>query len=145
MKMLSLEDAVAIAARLHQGQVDKGGEPYILHPLRVMLALEEEDERIVGALHDVVEDAGWPALEEALDGVSSELPPRLRQALDAISKRKGEEWQAYLERVAADDLARRVKIADLRDNADLRRIPDPSPKDVSRTEAYLRALVFLGA
>ena len=53
---MNLEQAIKIAVEAHTGQVDKGGNPYILHPLRVMLSLDTEQERIVGVLHDVVED-----------------------------------------------------------------------------------------
>jgi len=57
---MNLEKAIKIALEAHIGQVDKGGNPYILHPLRVMLSLNSEEERIVGVLHDVVEDCeGW--------------------------------------------------------------------------------------
>ena len=67
--MSTLQKAISIAVKAHEGQIDKGGNPYILHPLRVMMSLRTVDEMIVGVLHDVVEDCsdrgfGWERLEE---------------------------------------------------------------------------------
>jgi len=110
-----LERAIAYAVAAHAGQRDKNGEPYILHPLRVMEAGVTYEEKIVGVLHDVVEDCGgWPAF-------TLDIPLSLRASLDAISKRKRDDGRkelnsAYLRRVKLDPVARAVKINDLRDN-----------------------------
>jgi hypothetical protein len=136
--VLTVEAAIACAARAHAGQKDKAGAPYLFHPLRVMLALETEEERIVALLHDVAEDAGWAALEEL-----GELPAPIAAALDALTHRAGETYSAYLGRVAAVPLARRVKVADLRDNLDPNRIRNPGPADVARSLRYRSALEFL--
>lgn len=136
--MLTLEAAILCAVKAHTGQTDKAGAPYILHPLRVMLALETEEERIAGVLHDIAEDAGWSALEEF-----GELPPTIAQALDALTRRAGESYSAFIGRVAAVPLARRVKIADLRDNLDPSRLQSPGPADVQRALRYRAALEFL--
>jgi hypothetical protein len=143
MKDDLLERAIAAAARLHAGQVDKGGSPYILHPLRVMLGVSGPEERVLAVLHDAVEDAGWDELERELGAAVWTEAPWLRPALDAISKRPGEKWKAYLARVDANALARTVKLSDLRDNSDLSRIPHPTERDQSRTRAYARATAFL--
>src|SRR4051812_31424399 len=117
--MSTLERAIAIAAEAHAGQVDKAGAPYILHPLRVMLSVETTDERIVAVLHDVVEDCpGWTAERLRDEGFSTAV----LRGVDAVTKRDGESYESFVVRAAADPLGRAVKIADLRDNMDLRRI-----------------------
>jgi hypothetical protein len=90
-------------------------------------------------LHDVIEDCGI-GLNSA---VFNELSMAERDALDAISKRDGEDYADYLKRVVANPIARRVKIADIDDNMDLGRIPDPSPADYARVEKYKIAKLFL--
>ena len=85
---MNLEKAIQIAVEAHTGQVDKGGNPYILHPLRVMLSLNTEEERIVGVLHDVVEDCDgwtWERLKE--QGCNATLI----EALQSVSKTPQEE------------------------------------------------------
>jgi hypothetical protein len=129
-------DAIIAAATLHDGAVDKRGEPVILHALRVMLAGETEQERILGVLHDTVEDAGWGALRDHLD-----VPVWLEAALDAISRREGEAYESYIVRVDRHQLARGVKIRDLNDNLDPRRGGFPEMQQLR--ERYLRALRFL--
>jgi (p)ppGpp synthase/HD superfamily hydrolase len=140
--MSTLERAIAIAAAAHAGQKDKGSETYILHPLRVMMALTTNDERIVGVLHDVVEDcAGWSFERLRGEGFSDAVI----QSLDAVTKRDGEDYHTFVRRAAADPIGRRVKLADLRDNADLSRIAQPSVKDRDRLERYRQAIHMLAS
>ena len=107
-----LERAIAIALDAHAGQRSRSGDPYVLHPLRVMLRLATDDERIAGVLHDVVERSPeWTLRRLAKDGFS----PAIVDAVDALSRRDGEAYGAYIVRVSANELARRVKIADLED------------------------------
>lgn len=138
--MSTLERAIVIAAEAHAGQQDKVGEAYILHPLRVMLAVRTPEERTVGVLHDVVEDTSWTldGLREA--GFSNDVV----DAVDAISRREGEDYFDFVLRAAANPLARPVKVADLRDNLDLTRISAPSQRDHDRCERYRKALALLG-
>jgi (p)ppGpp synthase/HD superfamily hydrolase len=138
--MATLERAIAIAAEAHRGQVDKAGEPYLLHPMRVMLRVEGERERLVALLHDVVEDGpGW-----TLDRVRSEgFAEEVVRAVERLTKREGEPYDAAIERAAADPLARQVKLADLEDNMRLARIAHPSEHDVARLERYRRAYTRL--
>jgi hypothetical protein len=134
--MSILDAAVALACRVHAGQVDKSGKPYILHPLRLMLKFEDVDEQVVSVLHDVVED-GDVTLEELRElGVSSAAVA----AIDCLSKREGELYEDFIARIKPNDLARRVKIADIRDNLDLTRLPQVSDKDLQRVAKYHRAL-----
>ena len=136
-----LERAIAIAAEAHAGQVDKGGAPYILHPLRVMLSVSQPQERIVAVLHDVVEDSDWTfeALREA--GFSAAVVA----ALKALTKIEGETYEAFIQRARANPVARAVKLADIADNSDLSRIPQPTTEDHWRMEKYRRAAEALRA
>lgn len=134
--MSTLERAIAIAAEAHAGQVDKAGEPYILHPLRVMLDLDTETERIVGVLHDVVEDnEDW-----TLSALRSQgFLEAVLEAVDSVTRRDGEDYFDFVRRAAANEIGRRVKLADLTDNMNLTRIKTPGPGDQERLERYRRA------
>ena len=133
----TLEDAIILAAEAHRGQVypSPEGEPYICHPLRVMLAVEPESQRIVAVLHDVVEDSPI-----TLDGLRQRrYAPDVVSAVDCLTRRPDETYDDYIERVATNEAACRVKLADLGDNlANNRRIP-PSPETRARIRRYLRA------
>ena len=131
-----LERAIALATEKHDGQVDKGGKPYIEHCLRVMDMLSSLDEKIVGVLHDAVEDTDL-TLDELID---SGFPHRIVLAIDAISRKPDESRGSYMRRVTGNELALKVKIADLTDNTNLERIENPSRKDLRRVEIYLRDL-----
>lgn len=106
-----LSRAVELAAKYHANQQDKAGQPYILHPLRVMLAQTGEFERMAAVLHDIVEDT-----PVSLSDLAQEFPEEVVAAVDALTKREGEAYQGYLNRVFENALARRVKRADLQDN-----------------------------
>jgi (p)ppGpp synthase/HD superfamily hydrolase len=137
----TLERAIAIAAAAHEGQVDKAGAPYNLHPLRMMLAVTTPEARMAAVLHDVVED-GDVTLEQLR---AEAFPAAVVEAVDALTKREHEEddYEAFIRRAALNPIAREVKLADLRDNADLSRIADPTEKDRARIEKYLRAIEYL--
>ena len=145
MKKGNLEQAIAIAARAHEGQVDKAGQPYILHPLRVMLRLKTEEERIVAVLHDVVEDSDVTFEQLREEGFAD----RVLEALAGVTKRPEEEggagYEAFVKRAAKNPLARRVKIADLLDNMDLTRLSELSERDFRRLDRYMKALRYLEA
>jgi (p)ppGpp synthase/HD superfamily hydrolase len=133
--MSLLEKAIAIAVDAHRGQVDKAGQPYILHPLRMMLRLDNEAERIVAVLHDVLEDAKVTAADLRREGFSDEI----LDALAHVTKRKGENYQEFVARAAKNPIARRVKLADLEDNMDVRRLKRVTERDRKRLSKYLRA------
>lgn len=133
--MAGLEEAIAIALEAHRGQTDRAGEPYVLHPLRMMQRLRTDAERITAVLHDVVEDSAW-----ALDDLRTRgFPGEVLDAVDAVTRRPDEPYDALVERAAANPIARAVKLADLEDNLDLRRLPEVSERDVERLNRYLRA------
>lgn len=136
-----LELAIAIAEQQHAGQVDKAGRPYIEHPKRVMRAMSTDAERIVAILHDVVEDTDLTLDQLAAEG----FPDHILAALDSVTRRTGETYEAFVARAAKDAIGRRVKYADLRDNADLSRIAAPTAADRARTAKYQRAMAQLAA
>lgn len=127
-----LEEAISIACAAHKGQRDKGGKAYILHPLRVMAAFDTVEEKIVAVLHDVVEDSDVTLDQLRERGIDSSLV----EAVDAITHRKGESYDDYLDRVAANPIAGRVKLKDIRDNIDSTRLPMLTEKDVARIGLY---------
>lgn len=132
----TLQVAISLARTHHAGQVDKAGKPYIDHPMRVMSNLDSVEEKIVGVLHDTIEDT-----ELTLDALREEgFSQPILSALDAITKRSGESYEDYLQRVMTDRLALKVKIADMTDNMDMSRIPHPTGKDYKRLEKYKKTL-----
>jgi len=140
LHMGCLERAIAIAAAAHAGQVDKGGQPYILHPLRLMFALDDPTDQIVAVLHDVIEDGDIDAYGLHVGhGFSQEIV----EAVEALTRRDGETYEAFITRAGANPIARRVKLADLYDNSDMTRIPNPTQKDWDRARKYARAVTAL--
>jgi guanosine-3',5'-bis(diphosphate) 3'-pyrophosphohydrolase len=136
----TLNDAIILAARAHRGQVDKAGQPYILHPIRLMLSLTGEQERMAALLHDVVEDSDVTLGDLTVAG----YPVEVVEAVALLTHREGVEYSDYIERIKGNTIARRVKLADLRDNLDVSRISSPTEKDRERMEKYQVALKILG-
>ena len=134
--MSTLPRAIEIATEAHKGQFDKAGNEYIGHPLRVMEMGKTEKEKIVGVLHDVVEDTDW-----SFDMLEAEgFAPEIIAALKCVTKiSENENYDAFIERVRKNSLATAVKINDLTDNMDIRRLPYLSDKDVKRLKKYLKA------
>jgi (p)ppGpp synthase/HD superfamily hydrolase len=117
-RTFTLDDAIQLARRAHEGQLDKAGRPYIAHPLRVMGHVKHEHERMTAVLHDVVEDT-----DVTLDDLTAAgCPPEVLAAVDAISKQPGEPQVDYLNRVLANPLALAVKRADIADNMSAERL-----------------------
>jgi (p)ppGpp synthase/HD superfamily hydrolase len=136
-----LEKAILIAAQAHQGQMDKAGAPYILHPLKVMLKLNSETEMIIGVLHDVVEDSPWTLENLRQEG----FPEEILEALDYLTRREREDYQDFIMRVAGNPLARKVKLADLEDNLNILRFETITEKDKARLSRYHQAWAILAS
>ena len=134
--MSTLQRAIEIATDAHKGQFDKAGNEYIGHPLRVMEMGQTEEEKIVGVLHDVIEDTDWTFEALEAEGFSQEIIGALR-CVTKISE--NENYDDFIERVKKNTLAVAVKINDLTDNMDIRRLPYLSDKDVKRLKKYLKA------
>jgi (p)ppGpp synthase/HD superfamily hydrolase len=130
--MSTLEKAISIAATAHQGQTSKRGNPYVLHPLRLMMKMKTESEKIVAVLHDVVEDTSWTFKKLRKKGFSKEV----LEALDCVTGRDGESYGDFIKRLENNPIARKVKIADLEDNMNTQRITEVTPRDLERLKKY---------
>ncbi len=130
-----LNKAIEIASVAHSGQVDKAGEPYILHPLRVMLSVSTENERICAVLHDVIEDSDITIQQLSQLG----FPAEILAVLPLLTKQRGETYEEFISRLLPNQVACQVKLADLCDNMDLSRIPEPSELDFERLHKYKTA------
>ena len=140
---MNLQRAIEIAVEAHRGQTDKAGAPYLLHPLRVMMSLDTNEERIVGVLHDVVEDGpGWTFERLEEEGFS----PAVIEALRLVTKRPEDEgdceavYVAFVRRAKGNKIARRVKSSDILDNLNASRLSALTEKDMHRMNRYLAAL-----
>ena len=138
MYSVDVMTAKAWAARWHEGQRDKAGKPYVTHPERVAGRLSAPEEQVVAWLHDTVEDTGLTLRE-----IENAFGPETAAAVDAVSRRPGEDWEDYLRRVKQNEVARKVKISDLIDNSNLSRIPVVTLRDVDRQLKYNQALRYL--
>ena len=134
-----LEKALEIALQAHRGQQDRYGEPYILHPLRVMARVHTEEQKIVALLHDVIEDSAWTIEQLEQEGFVVEI----FEAVQALTKQPGEDYMNYIRRTAVTNLSLTVKMADLKDNMDLTRCKRLKPADLKRMVKYLKARQYL--
>ena len=140
---MNLAKAIEIAASAHSTQKDKGGSPYILHPIRVMMSLNTEEEKIVGVLHDVVEDSeDWDFDRLREEGFAEDIV----SALKSVTKQSdAENYEAFIERARRNQIGRNVKIADIKDNLDVTRIGTLKEKDLLRINKYKNALLKLAS
>lgn len=130
-----LESAIRMAAKVHRGQTDRFGNPYILHVMRVMMRGEDHDEQILGALHDVLERSEVTIADLEKKGFT----PRVLKALGHISRVPDETYEQYIDRVVEDNLAIRVKLNDLADKMDLLHVEQLDPSDLKRYNKQLTA------
>ncbi|MGH9942740.1 MAG: HD domain-containing protein [Pyrinomonadaceae bacterium] len=133
--MCKLEAAILLAVQAHQGQTDKAGQPYILHPLRMMTKMKTEAEMMAAVLHDVVEDTDWSLGRLREQG----FPDEVLAAVECLTRGEGESYAAFIERVKTNRIATRVKLADLEDNMDVRRISNFTVTDAERMAKYNQA------
>ncbi|MBF0133278.1 MAG: GTP pyrophosphokinase [Magnetococcales bacterium] len=138
--MSTLEKALALAAHHHAGQVDRAGNPYILHPLRLMMQLDEVSSQIIALLHDVVEDTPVTLDDLRQEGFSEEIIT----ALDLLTHRPEDSYETYILRLKPNTIARRIKLLDLIDNMDVRRLDHtPGARDWERMMRYQNAWAIL--
>ena len=131
--MSTLERAIEIAAAAHAGQIDKAGQPYILHPLRVMMKVDPIEAKIVAVLHDTVEDTPLTLASLRQEGFSETI----MTVLDLLTHRPEETYEAYIRRLQVHPLAVQVKLLDLEDNRDVRRLSaNLTDQDRQRLEKY---------
>jgi len=125
-----IQKAYNIAKEAHKGQIDKAGKPYILHPMTVASNVgNDESTIIVALLHDVIEDT-----DVTIDDLRGDFSPKVLDALDCVTHRKGEDYMDYVKRAASNKIAKKVKIADLETNMDLSRLPKVTDRDIKRNE-----------
>lgn len=138
MKGKQLSRMLVIATQRHEGQFDKGGVPYILHPLKVMHYVRSDDEEVqcIALGHDLVEDT-FPNVAEGVAFLRYHgFTERVIAGIVALTKVPGESFEAYKERVKANPDAVQVKMADLRHNSDIRRLKGVREKDIARVVKY---------
>ena len=131
--------ALKIATENHAGQLDKSGEPYIGHPIRVASRCTDLKTKIVALLHDTIEDTNVTPDYLFENG----FPEEIVNAVLSVSKHDGEPYEEYIKRASENPLGRLVKIADLEDNMDIRRLKQIGEKDVKRLIKYLRSWRYL--
>ena len=141
MKQSQSEKAYEIAKKAHLGQVDKAGEDYIKHPEKVASFVKIDEEKAVAQLHYIIKDTELTLEDLSEYGFSKEVI----EAVDIITKKRGEDYQSYLNSVKKNKLARAVKLADLRHNSDLTRSTKVTEKDIKRKEKYQKAIDFLNS
>ena len=134
-----IELALAIAMEAHQGQKDKAGAPYIFHPIRVAERCHTPEEKIVALLHDVIEDT--PVTPEFLleKGFSQEIV----EGVLSVTRKAGETYEEFVTRASRNKIGKQVKIHDLEDNMDIRRLKTIGEEDKQRLEKYLKAYRYL--
>ncbi|MCK5535792.1 MAG: GTP pyrophosphokinase [Bacteroidales bacterium] len=137
--MSTIEKALEIALNAHKGQTDKAGQAYILHPISVMQKGENLNEKIVGLLHDVVEDSDYTITDIKNEGFSLEITT----AIEALTKKEEENYDTFIQGIINIPLARKVKINDITDNLNVLRLNELKDKDLQRINKYLKALKIL--
>ncbi|MSS57638.1 HD domain-containing protein [Erysipelotrichaceae bacterium Oil+RF-744-GAM-WT-6] len=134
-----LEKAKEIARKAHLGQKDKAGEDYIYHPLWVSAHVDGEKTKTAALLHDVLEDTSVTSKDLLNQGI----PREIVNSVIVLTRKSGEDYFDYIKRVKKDPVARQVKIADLKHNIDLSRLPKVTEEDIKRNKKYRKALEYL--
>lgn len=134
-----LAKAIEIAVNAHTGQTDRAGKPYIQHPLRVMDSVNTTEEKIVAVLHDVIEDTDITSE----DLMKAGIPKNLVNEVVMLTHDPDVDYDAYVHQIAKYKIARKVKLADLKDNMDITRLSEISDKDIERLKKYHRNYIYL--
>ncbi|CRV17184.1 TPA: HD domain-containing protein [Streptococcus equi subsp. equi] len=137
--MSIVELAFRVAKKAHLGQVNKAGVDYIKHPITVASFVKTDEEKATAYLHDVIEDTSLTLL----DLEEYDFPRSVIEAVDILTKKKGQDYQSYLNLVKTNKLARTVKLADLKHNSDLSRLSEVTNKDLKRYKKYQEAIKYL--
>lgn len=137
--MATLSRAIEIATEAHKNQLDKAGQPYILHPERVSNRGKNITEKICGMLHDVVEDSSWTFEQLEKEGFEKEII----EVLKLLTRQPHEDYGTFIERVCTHPVAVAVKIYDVEDNLDVTRMEQLTEKDRQRINRYLKVLPML--
>ena len=130
--------AIKLTYEAHKDQYDKSGLPYITHPLHLAEYMDDEYTTVTALLHDVVEDT-----DITLDDLAKEFPEEVIEAIKLLTHQKDIPYMDYVAKIKTNDIARAVKIADLKHNSDLTRLDNITDKDLERAEKYKKALELL--
>ncbi len=133
-----IETALELALQAHTGQVDKAGNPYILHPMKLAANQKTHDGVVVALLHDAVEDS-----DLTIDELKERFPAHLTEAIELLTHSKDVEYFDYIQKISQNELAKAVKIQDLLHNSDLSRLKEITDKDRERAAKYKKALEML--
>lgn len=133
-----IEDALALATKAHEGQTDRAGNAYIQHPITVASFVETEKEKILALLHDTVEDT-----DVTNEQVREQFGDEIADALALLTHDKSEPYMDYIEKLSKNPLATAVKLADLKHNMDMSRLPEVTEKDIERQKKYEKAKQLL--
>ena len=141
--MATLGNAITLAALTHQHQTDRGGKPYILHPMRVMMRLRTEDHELmsIDILHDAVEDSEGAVTFQTLTEMG--FSQRVIDGVAALTKHEGESYDDFIKRCALNPDAKQIKMEDIKDNSDVTRLKGLRQKDFERLEKYCKAYDYL--
>lgn len=139
MSINNLTKAIEIACTAHMNQVDKAGQPYILHPLRLMMKFNTDEERIVAVLHDVVEDSDFTLDDLRRAGFTDSVV----DAVNCVSKQGNEPYADFITRISLNELATKIKIQDIKDNLDVTRLESITDVDLQRIAKYHKAIKTL--
>lgn len=139
--LTTLETCEFIARIAHKEQIDKSGTPYIEHPLTVAKGVQTEDEKCVALLHDVLEDSNFTVE----DLRTAKIPEQVIEAVETLTHKDGVSYEDYISNIKNNELARQVKMSDLKHNMDLTRLSDVTEKDLKRKEKYERAYAELAS
>ena len=131
--------AMEICYRAHAGQLDKGGMPYVFHPIHVAEQMEDEYSTCAALLHDTVEDGGI----ELSELYEADFPEEIVRTVDILTRREDEPYMEYIERLKENSLAVKVKLADLNHNSDMSRLNIITKWDIERKEKYEKAIEML--
>ena len=130
--------AMVIAYNAHHGKLDKCGIPYIYHPIHLAEQMQTEEECIVALLHDTVEDT-----DVTFEMLEKEFSNTIVQAVKLLTRDGTVEYLDYVRNLKSNPIARNVKLADLKHNSDMSRLPNPTEKDWKRKEKYEKAMQIL--
>jgi len=137
--MSQIERALQIAVEAHAGQRDKSGLPYAFHPIRVMIRCQCDGAKIAALLHDVVEDTPVSFEQLSREGFSEDVLSAVR----LLTHDPSVSYEDYIRQLSINPIAREVKLADLEDNSDIRRLKEVDEKAVTRLRKYLFAYRYL--
>lgn len=131
--------AMEICYRAHAGQLDKGGMPYVFHPIHIAEQMEDEYSTCAALLHDTVEDGGI----ELSELYEADFPEEIVRTVDILTRREDEPYMEYIQRLKENSLAVKVKLADLNHNSDMSRLNIITKWDMERKEKYEKAIAIL--